>query len=252
MKDNFTKEVIQMNHHGRKIYGVSYMPNSKKRVPMVIFSHGFNGTNDSFAMHGEYLAENGIGSYCFDFCGGSVNSKSDLNTSEMTIFTEKEDLCEVLHSIKEWENVDSDNIFLFGESQGGLVSALAAEEYAADIKGVLLLFPALCIADNWNETFPTPESIPDTHMLWGVTLGRNFFESVHGYDVFDHIGSFNKNVLIFHGDEDGIVDLEYGKRAAKLYPSARIEVFRGEGHGFSEASNKRVAKMTCEFVKTYL
>lgn len=39
------------------------------------------------------------------------------------------------------------------------------------------------------------------------------------------------------------------ERAAKLYPHANIEVFSGEGHGFSEASNKKVAEMTYEFVK---
>jgi dienelactone hydrolase len=247
---NFTKKSVQINHHGRKIYGISYMPNNQEKVPVVIFSHGFNGTNASFIMHSEYLATNGIGAYCFDFCGGSVNSKSDLKTNEMTIFTEKEDLCAVIDTIKNWENVDCNHIFLFGESQGGFVTALAAEEYAEEIKGVLLLFPAFCIADNWNERFPTIESIPDKHELWGVTLGRQFFESIHGYHVFEHIGRFHKNVLIFHGDQDEIVALEYGKRAAALYPHADIEIFQGEGHGFSEVSNKRVAEMTYDFVKT--
>lgn len=111
-----------------------------------------------------------------------------------------------------------------------------------------MLFPALCIADNWNERFPTLDSISDTQDLWGVTLGRVFFETIHGYDVFKNMGEFNKYVLIFHGDKDEIVALEYGKRASKLYPHAKIEVFQGEGHGFSEAGNKKVAEMTYEFV----
>lgn len=248
--DKCIKKVVKINHHNREIYGVSYLPTNKDKYPVVIFSHGFNGTNADFVMNSESLAANGIGAYCFDFCGGSVNSKSDLKTSEMTLFTEKEDLCAVIDAIKNWENVDSDNIFLFGASQGGLVTALVADECADQIKGILLLFPALCIADDWNRNFPTLESIPDEHDLWGVTLGRVFFETIHGYDVFKNIGKFNKNVLIFHGDQDEIVALEYGKRAAKLYKNAEIEVFQGEGHGFSEAGNKKVAEMTYEFVKT--
>ncbi|MDL4839715.1 alpha/beta hydrolase family protein [Aquibacillus rhizosphaerae] len=246
---SYQKEIIKIKHRGREIYGVSYMPNSKKKCPVVIFSHGFNGTNIDFAMNSDYLAKNGVGAYCFDFCGGSINSKSDLKTKEMTIFTEKEDLSAVVETIRNWETVDQDNVFLFGGSMGGLVSALVADEYVEEIKGLLLLFPALGIADNWNERFPTLKSIPDTHELWGVQLGRTFFESIHGYDVFDHIGEFNKNVLIFHGNQDEIVELEYGKRAEKLYPHAKIEVFPGEGHGFSDAANKKVAEMTYEFVK---
>lgn len=244
------KKVVKIKHHNREIYGVSYIPENKGKYPVVIFSHGFNGTNLDFAMNSEYLVANGIGAYCFDFCGGSVNSKSDLKTSEMSILTEKEDLCAVIDKIKNFENVDSDNIFLFGGSQGGLVTALVADEYAEQIKGILLLFPALCIADDWKRQFSTLGSIPDTYDLWGVTLGRVYFETIHEYDVFKNIGKFNKDVLIFHGDQDEIVALEYGKKASKLYPHAKIEVFQGEGHGFSEAGNKKVAEMTYEFVKT--
>lgn len=242
------KEVVKIHHQGRMIYGVSYLPEQKK-CPMVIFSHGFNGSHGDFAMNSEYLASRGIGAFCFDFCGGSVNSKSDFETKEMTLFTEKEDLCAVIDTIREWENVDQDYIFLFGGSQGGLVSALAAEEYIDKIRGLLLLYPALSIPDNWNERFPTMDSIPDTVELWGVTLGRAFFETIHGYHTFDHIGKFNKNVLIFHGDQDNIISLSYGERAAQHYPNARIEVFPGEEHGFSEEANQKVAQMTYEFVK---
>lgn len=248
--NKFIKNVVKIEHHNREIYGVSYVPDNNEKHPVVIFSHGFNGTNVDFAMNSEYLASNGVGAYCFDFCGGSINSKSDLKTSEMTIFTEKEDLCAVINTIKNWENVHSDNIFLFGGSQGGLVTALVADEYAEKIKGVLLLFPALCISDDWNREFPTIDSIPDTHDLWGVTLGRVYFESIHKYNVFEHIGKFHKNVLIFHGDQDEIVSFKYVKRASELYPHAKFQVFPGEGHGFSETGNKKVAEMIYEFIKT--
>lgn len=246
---DFSKSVVKIKHHGREIYGVSYMPNNSKKCPIVIFSHGFNGTHVDFAMNSEYLATNGVGAFCFDFCGGSVNTQSDLKTTEMSIFTEKEDLCAVIDTIREWENVDRDNIFLFGGSQGGLITTLVADEYIEEIKGVLLLFPALGIPDNWNKRFPTLDSIPDTFEIWDVTLGRIFVESIHGFNVFEHIGKYDKNVLIFHGDQDDVVALEYGEKAAKLYPNARIEVFPGEGHGFSELGNRKVAEMTYEFVK---
>ncbi|WP_139365068.1 alpha/beta hydrolase family protein [Litchfieldia alkalitelluris] len=236
---SYQKEIVKIKHLGREIYTVSYMPNSKEKCPVVIFSHGFNGTNVDFAMNSDYLAKNGVGAICFDFCGGSVHSKSDLETNEMSIFTEKEDLCAVVETIKNWEYVDPDNIFLFGGSQGGLVSALVADEYAEEIKGLLLLYPALCIADDWNKRFPTLASIPDSLEVWGVLLGKIYFEYIHNFNVFDHIGKFNKNVLIFHGDQDEIVTLEYGKKAEMVYPHARIEVFPGEGHGFSEESKKK-------------
>lgn len=52
------KNVVKIKHHGKEIYGVSYIPENRKKCPVVIFSHGFNGTNTDFAMNGEYLAAN--------------------------------------------------------------------------------------------------------------------------------------------------------------------------------------------------
>lgn len=242
------EDIVKIEHNGREIYGVSYMPKNVKKCPIVIFSHGYNGTNADFILNSRYLASNGVGAYCFDFCGGSIKSKSGLKTTEMTIFTEKEDLSAVISDVKKWDNVDTKNIFLFGGSQGGLVTALVADEHIDDVKGMILLFPAFCIADNWNERFPTLKSIPDMQELWGMNLGRSFFETIHGYDVFKHIGKFDKNILIFHGDQDDVVPLEYGQKATEVYSHVKLEVFPGEGHGFSEAGNKRVAEMTYEFV----
>ncbi|MDF2589996.1 MAG: putative cinnamoyl ester hydrolase [Anaerocolumna sp.] len=246
----FKKQIIYIKHHERTLYGISYLPENIEKCPIVIFSHGFNGNSTNFEQNSEYLASKGIATFCFDFCGGSVNSKSDLKTTEMTLFTEKEDLCAVIKTIKTWENIDNENIFLFGASQGGVISALVAEELKEDIKGLLLLFPAFCIPDDWNKRFPTIDSIPDIYDLWGVSLGRVFFEIIHDYDIFEHIGNYNKNVIIFHGDQDGIVPLEYGIKAANLYRNSFIEVFPEEGHGFSETGNIRVLEMTYDFVQS--
>lgn len=71
------------------------MPQMDK-CPMVILSHGFNGSGDDFTEYAKVLVENGMGACIFDFCGGSLRSKSDLSTTEMTVFTEKEDLLAVI------------------------------------------------------------------------------------------------------------------------------------------------------------
>lgn len=245
----YREKVIKINQNGRQIHGVLYLPEKESKTPLVIFSHGYNGSNEDFRMNSEYLAAKGIAAYCFDFCGGSVNSKSDLKTTEMTLFTEKEDLGAVIDHFQSEEMIDQNNIFLFGGSQGGLVSALTAEERSEDIRGLLLLFPAFCIAENWNQKFPEAEAIPETHEFWGMNLGKKFFETILGYDVYENIGEYNKNVQIFVGDQDSIATAASCKRAAKLYPEVELEVFEDEGHGFSEAGNRKVAEMTYQFVK---
>ena len=86
-----TREVIQIGHHGRTVYGIAEFPEGEGKWPIVIFCHGFNGTADDFAEYSEYLVSRGVATYRFDFCGGSVNSRSSMKTYEMSLFTEKED-----------------------------------------------------------------------------------------------------------------------------------------------------------------
>lgn len=90
--------------------------------------------------------------------------------------------------------------------------------------------------------------IPQTYDVWGVPLGRHFFETLHGFSIFENIGKYSGDVLILHGDEDNIVPVEYSERAQKIYQNSHLEVFHGEGHGFSAAGNDKVTQMLMDFV----
>ena len=239
-----TKDII-IRHHNRNISGRLYLP-QKDKCSMVIFSHGFNGSGDDFSEYAKILAENGIGAYIFDFCGGSLRSKSDLSTTEMTVFTEKEDLFAVIDFIEKQQNTAK--IFLFGASMGGLVSALCAEERANKIQGMILLYLALCVADDWNKRFLNIEEIPAVHSVWNVPLGKSFFETLHSFNVFEHIGKYQKDILIIHGDKDKIVPLEYSIRANEIYTNSKLKIFQNEGHGFSDISAEKTINIIVNFI----
>lgn len=48
--------------------------------------------------------------------------------TQMTVLTEAEDLIEVISQVQQMENVDSDQLFIQGESQGGFVGAYVAAQ----------------------------------------------------------------------------------------------------------------------------
>ena len=76
----------------------------------------------------KYLADAKIASVACTFCGGSTRDESGFPTTQMTLFTEKEDLMAILESMEQRPNINKKQIFLFGASQGGLISAMVAEE----------------------------------------------------------------------------------------------------------------------------
>ena len=166
----------------------------------------------------------------------------------MTLFTEKEDLIAIFERMEQEASVDKDHIFLFGASQGGLISAMAAEEYKEKIAGMILLYPALCIADNWKERFASEDDIPKELGFWGMQLGDVFFKSMRTFETFKVLGHFSNPILILHGIQDEIVPIEYSVKAVKQYPNAKLEQFANEPHGFTEDGNRRMEAMMLYFI----
>ena len=217
----------------RQIYGVLNRPAGREgRLPIAIVSHGFNGTHHFAQDYFSPLAELGWMTYAFDFPCGSVNSRSDSNTMNMSILDEQSDLRAIVNYFRSQPYVDPNRIMLIGESQGGLISALTAAQMNKEVSELVLIYPALCIPNNWNSRYPKLEDIPDTTRLWNVPMGRRFFEELRGMDAFRTMNKFQKPVLIIQGDADQVVLMEDSRRAAKTYKQARLHVIPGAGHGF--------------------
>ena len=68
----YTTQEIWVQNGDNRIYGVAYVPNTDKKVPLVIFSHELGNDHTSGVRYAERLAEAGYAAYVFDFCGGTV------------------------------------------------------------------------------------------------------------------------------------------------------------------------------------
>lgn len=217
-----------------QIYGVIYVPQgASSPMPAVIFSHGFGGTHAVGAQYAQALARAGYVVYCFDFCGGSPDSRSDGSTLEMSLFTEREDLEAVITMMQGLDFVDSDNLFLIGSSQGGAVSAITAAAHPEAIRGMVLLYPAFVLVQRANDMYQHAAQIPDRQFFMWMDVGRVYFEDLLGYDIYAEIPAYENDVLLIHGDADTIVPLSGSQRAAAVYPSAELKVIPDAGHGFS-------------------
>ena len=218
----------------KSIYGVICEPSTgAKKHGIAIISHGFNGTHHFGRDYFKTLNNLGYAVYTFDFPCGSVNSQSDNNTMNMSVTDEKEALKTIVKFFRKQKNIDKRRIVLIGESQGGLVSALAASELKKQVSNLVLIYPALCIPDNWNERYPRVEDIPEVSEIWGVKLGKKFMMDLRPMKPFETIGDYKGRVLIVHGTDDKVVPLDYSKRAAGTYKNATLKIINKAGHGFN-------------------
>lgn len=234
--------------NGKSIYGVICKPSTKGKHGVAIISHGFNGTHHFGKDYFKTLNDLGYAVYTFDFPCGSVNSQSDNNTMNMSISDEKEALKEIVAYFQKQKNIDRSKIVLCGESQGGLVSALAASELKKQISNLVLIYPALCIPDNWNSRYPTVEDIPEVSEIWGVKLGKKFMLDIRPMKPFETIGNYKGHVLIVHGTDDKVVPLDYSKRAQQTYNNATLKIIERAGHGF----NPFERTLSNQYVKEFL
>lgn len=245
-KCDYIKKEMSCINANNLIYGVIYIPQTeKKKLPTLILSHGYNSSHKDLQDFAQELAQHEIITYCYDFCGGSTVSKSNGKSTDMSIRTEQEDLKAVIDMIGALDNVDEDKLYLYGESQGGFVSALVATELQKKIAGLLLLFPAFCIPDDWNKR--NAEDLPDIIDFMGMEISRKFYDELPQFDVFEYIGGFQQPVIIFHGDCDYLVPLSYAQKATASFSNASLQVFQGEGHGFSPEARQRVLKQICVY-----
>ena len=245
----YKTEELWIDNGPCRIYGVMASPEGAEgRLPVAIVAHGFNGTHHFARAYFDTLCSLGYRCYAFDFPCGSLKSRSDSNTMDMSVRDEAADIEAIVAHFRSRPDTDTAAIALIGESQGGLASALAASALGDTVSRMVLIYPALCIPDNWNAAYKTEADIPDTTRVWGVPLGRRFFSEARAIDVYATIGRYGGPVLIIHGDSDDVVPPDYSRRAEATYPDARLHIIRGARHGFGGRAREEAHRLVAGFL----
>lgn len=249
----YEEREILCQRDGMTIYGIAYVPQGgQETYPTVIIGHGFSGTYRDNLHYARYLAQRGIASYSFDFCGGSSSSRSDGSVTDMSVLTETEDMKAVVDHLKQQDFVDPSQLFLMGESQGGFVTAMTAAEKQDDVAGIILLYPAFVIQDNGRNSYPSIDQIPEQGSLFGAPIGRRYYADVWELDIYGEISAFEKPVLLFHGTADSMVPLSYSERARDSYQDAELIVVENGGHGFYGERAEQVSEQMFRFLKEHM
>ena len=100
------------------------------------------------------------------------------------------------------KNVDSDQLFIQGESQGGFVSAYVAAQIPEKIKGLILWYPAFVIPDDAKRRFEENENT-----CFGQQLSPDYNKVAKDIDIFNVITGYKKSVMIIHGENDNCVPI---------------------------------------------
>ena len=237
----YTVKEYDFDSNGKDIYARAFVPDVEGRVPLVIFSHGL-GAN---ARHEEEvqkaLAKAGIAVFSLEFAGGSSSSSpmSEGLTTEMSVLTEVQNLKDAIRIASGLEYADPQKIYLMGSSQGGLVTALTAEELT-NIQGLFLFYPAFSLPDDIRSSFPKLDEVPETFNLLGTKIGKKYITDIYDMDPYANLGKLAMPVHIYHGKDDNIVPLTASQKAMKRLKDARLTTLEDTGHALTPEQQAQI------------
>lgn len=237
------RQVEFKNDRGLTVRGMFFAAEGVEKGPVIIVSHGFNGRYQHTAGHGPVYNLAGIHCLAFAFCGGGVESESDGDMMDMTIGTECRDLEAAIAFVRTLPEVDPEQIFLQGESQGGLVSALVAAGHP-ELAGVVLWYPAFIIPEAAKKRMAS-----GVHEAFGVPFGEALDREAAEIDVYREIPAYTGPVLIINGDSDFVVPLSAVEKAQAVYENCDLLVIEGAGHGYKPDELEIAREETANFVK---
>ena len=259
---NLTRHAFTCSRGALRLRGTVFHPAEGGRFPVAVVSHEFMANRLFTMRYARLLASLGYAAFCYDFSGGCIVGASQGKTTDMTVFTEVEDLKAVIAHAKAQPYADPDRLLLMGCSQGGLVTALTAAEPGVQAEAIILFYPALSIPDDARKGSMMrarfdPEHIPETMRCGPMKLGRGYAATVLELDPFSVIPAYRGDVLIVHGSADTLVDISYSRRAYAAYraaaeaalqageitalPKLAFREIDGAGHIFTRPKHNREA-----------
>lgn len=249
------QENVECQRDGQTLRGILRVPAhvEGEKVPIVILSHGFMSSNGELSNLANALANAGYASVRFNFMG---TQNSDGTFLDVTVWTEVADLHAILDYVETLDIVDKDNIYLQGNSYGGLVTSLVAPERASEIRAVCLWFPAMCAGDDARDghiqdaTFDV-NNVPETLRVQRSYVSRQFILDQMALDPYEPAAEYEGDVLVLHGTADYMVPISGSEKLVSMYPHAVLSPVEGASHGFYGQYANIGAQRMIEFLNAH-
>ena len=236
----YTVKEYDFDSNGKDIYARAFVPDVEGRVPLGILSHGLGANVEHEEEVQKTLAKAGIAVFSFEFAGGSSSAPmSEGLTTEMSVLTEVQNLKDAIRVASGLEYADPQKIYLMGSSQGGLVTALTAEELT-NIQGLFLFYPAFSLPDDIRSSFPKLDEVPETFNLLGTKIGKKYITDIYDMDAYANLDKLMMPVHIYHGKDDNIVPLTASQKAMKRLKDARLTTLEDTGHALTPEQQAQI------------
>ena len=212
----------------------------KGKSPGIVFIHGLNsdmGGKKAIFIE-KYAKKNKLSFIRFD-CRG--HGKSSGNFEDFTISEWKKDLFDII------DNLTTGPQILIGSSMGGWLMLLAAKSKKRKISGLIGLaaaadfgkdlFNSLSIKN--KQDIKTKGITKYTYKGFAYYLTKEFFIHCTKNKILNKKISFNKPVILIHGNKDNIVKVTMPIKIMKKLSSKNVQIkfLKSSDHSLSSSAD---------------
>lgn len=202
-----------------------------KQQKLVIIAGGY-GTHKETPnqkARATFFKDLGYATLVFDRYGVGETGGDFLDTRPSRNLMDMEDIRSYIGAL-DW--VKKDEIILFGNSYGGLLSFMEAARCPLYHK-LILSAPALAYKDTLNGShMPMWRAQKVMHIL-GTDRHIHFYDDMLTYDLDEMATRIQCPVLIIHGTQDKTVPFKRSQEIIKLIPNGQLVSLKGEGHTYN-------------------
>ena len=227
-----TEKDITFYRDDMEIEGKIYLPEGDGPFPVIVLCCGLQRAYTDYETEAQVFADNGYAAVVFSFIDYSdPNSAPPTNVGKVFL-SESADLYAVMDSLDSLPGVDTSDVYLWGHSFRGIVAAFAGCERGSEIKGLLLVEPAIFAGEVFTVTYEDGTS---------ATLR-----------LYDHLDDCDLNTVIYMGTHDG-----YGQdptsydQMLEALSSGELVIIDGADHFFEGEYGEMAAEDACEKIAAW-
>jgi len=243
------QNIIISNPETRDFLADAFYPETTRKLPLVIFVHGYKGYKDwgAWDLMAEKFAEAGFFFLTFNFSHNGTTVEDPHHFADLEAFgnnnysKELSDLSAVIDYFVEDEKVNAHQIILIGHSRGGGISIIKTYEDER-INGLITLasvdtlerFPKNEAFEKWKEAGVyyvvngrTKQEMPHYYQFY-----EDFEKDEHRFDVERAMEMAKAHVLIIHGTNDEAVGVKNAEHLHLLHPNSELFLIENASHTF--------------------
>ena len=201
--------------------------------PTIIYCHGQGENISMWQSVAQFLADNGYGVFMIDYRG---HGRSEGEPSETGLYTDLESAIKYLH---DYENINKNNIILWGRSLGGAVVADVASRDS--FKGIILESTFTNIRD--AAIHLTSTGILESKLSFWQKISTKFVRFMPFTQTFrtdQKISRIKSPLLIAASVNDTTIPSEMSYKLSRINPDAQLYISKKGSHHDSEWVKPRV------------